>query len=145
MQVGVQGLGVLDVVLGCERHAGREQHAPLDTLLLQNLETGRAFEVLGAHRFGLVRLLRIARRHLPEHLLERSGPVGQVEAAALLAVEDGDPVARHDHLAARRGDHGRDGLISELLGQIPCEGVSRFVAVRIAVEDRLRAGGVTHG
>ena len=81
-EVGVQGVGVGDVVLGGERHAGREQHAALDALLLEQSQPWFALEVLDTDRLGLVGLVGVAGCHLLEHLLQAARPVGEVEPEA---------------------------------------------------------------
>ena len=142
-QVGVQRRGVSDVVFGGQRHPGGEQHALRDALLGEQTQARFPFDVFGAHRLGLVGLVGIARSHLLEHLLQRAWLVGVIEAQPLLAVERGDAVPGQHHLVARSVADRGDGAVVELLRQVAGEGVTRFVAVRVAIEDLVVQS--THG
>ena len=55
------------------------------------------------HRHRLVRLVGVTRRHLLQHLLERTGTVRLVEAQPLLAVERPRPGGRRGSSPCRRG------------------------------------------
>ena len=53
-EVGVERLGVGDIVLRGEGQRAGEDDAPGDLLGVEELEAGPALDVLVAHRFGLV-------------------------------------------------------------------------------------------
>src|SRR6476620_12510564 len=122
-------------MLSGQRHSGRKDHRALDVLLGHDRQARIALQILWPHRLWLVRLVRIARAHLLEHLLERSRPVGEVEAEPRLAVERGDPVPGENHLLAIGRANRRDGPIVKFLGKVPGKRVSRLVAMRVAVKD----------
>jgi hypothetical protein len=128
-------------VLGGQCHRRREQHAPIDALCVHQRHTWCAFEVLGPHGLGLVRLVGVARRHLAQHLLEGPGPVREVEAEPLLAVEPRDAGPGEDHFVAGRVAHRHERAVAELGGQVARERVAWLVAVGVAVEE----SGDVHG
>ena len=134
VEVGVDGGHVFHVVLHRQRHRRGEHHRPLHALRLHELEPGLPVEVLRPHRLGLVGLVRVARRHLAEHLLQGARPVGEVEAEALLGVEDRDPVGGENALGAVMQPHRRDGVLLPLFRQVPGERVACLVAVGVTVE-----------
>ena len=102
---------------------------------VHHLQPRLPLEVLRLHRLGLVGLVRVARAHLLEHLLQRARPVGEVETQPRLAVEGGDAVPGENDLLAVGAAHRRDGPIVKFLGQVSGKRVPRLVAVRVAVED----------
>ena len=134
-QVGIERLGVVDVVFGGQRHARREYDRALDILFGHHLQPGLAFEPLGLHGLRLVGFVRVARAHLLEHLLERTGTVSQIEAEARFAVEGGHPMPGQDHFLAVGRAHRRNRPVLKLLGQIAGKRIPRLIAVGVAVED----------
>ena len=134
LNVGVRGRDVLDVVLHRQSHRRREQHRPLHSLRVHHLHPRGPVQVLRAHRLRLVRLIGVARGHLPQHLLQRPRLIGLVKTQALLGVEHRHPVGGHDPLGAVRHPHRRDRLPQPLLRQIPRKRIPRLITVRVAVK-----------